>query len=209
MVVDGEKFPMPGFYDIEMPDCLQLTLKQTYLSQVCLNRFFYLASGEMGAPANIGNNWWTSYGAKLKPIQANDLTYDLINITILFGTRWSYDYTLTAQTGSNEGDPLPAFMGSRFKLFPQYSRVRKGRKVFTAITESMVQGDDAAPGIVSALADVAVELSNTFTSDGIVFTPVLISPANTKHPNLSITPVTSATFVGWSTQSSRKIGRGT
>lgn len=199
---------MPGFYDIEMPNCIQLTLKQTYLGQVCLNRYFYQGSDEAINPDNIAGAWGALFLPVLKPIQANDLTYDLINITALYGTRWSNDTPLVSEEGTNEGDPMPAFFGSRFKLFPAYSRIRKGRKVMAGVTESMVQGDDAAPGIVSALADVALVLDNSFVSDGITYVPVLISPANTRHAELSISTVTSAQFVGWSTQGSRKVGRG-
>jgi len=199
---------MPTFYETEMDRCIQVTLKQNYMEQVCLNRFFYSGTEEMSAPEPFCVAWWYMIGALLKPLQNQYLTYDNINVTLLFGARWSYDHPLVSEEGTNGGSGMPAFIGSRFKLFPTYSRVRKGRKIFAGVTETMMEGDEIASSFDADVAALELGLTYPVTADGIVYNPVLISLANTKHPELVITSVSAATFVGWSTQSSRKIGRG-
>lgn len=199
---------MVGFYDIEMENCVQISVFQSYKSQVCVNRYFYLAASDAFVPATVLTDFWTVFYPLLREIQAAALTYDHLNLTYLWDGRHSVDKALSSNVGLAAGEGMPAFIGSRFKLFPQYSRIRKGRKIITGVTETMMEGDDLASAFITPMTNVALNMGYPLTLDSITFTPVLISPANTKHAELSISPIVDVNYVGWSTQSSRKIGRG-
>lgn len=202
------KYPMPGFFDIEMPNCVQISIFQDYKLQTCINRFFYEAQNDLFNNETVLTDFWAVFYAYLRSVQAAALTYDKLNITWLFGPRHSYDKVLSGQVGLASGEGMPAFIGSRFRLVPGYSRVRKGRKILTGVTEPMMEGDDLAAGYVTSMGNLAGLMDDTLTLDGQSFVPVLISPPNTRHTTLEISPIVASSYVGWSTQSSRKIGRG-
>lgn len=201
---------MPGFYDIEWDNSYQVTLHQTFLSQLVINRWFYIcAEPYVGALSSIVSAFVSKWLPLLGAIQSQHLTYDHVTVLELFGERQSYDEVLSSEEGDvTSGEDLPAFFGSRFKLVPFNTRVRKGRKIFSGLTEVMVQANDIAPTYVSAFADVALAMNDVITAEGQDLLPSLLSPANTKHTGNIITQITTASWSGWSTQSSRKIGRG-
>lgn len=198
-----------GFYDIEWTDCYQFSMLQTYRSQQVINRFFYRTldtyTGSLEAAAGGFYSWWSTH---LTPFQSQELSYDSVILRELFGTKQTFEYEVVGGNGSQAGAELPAFFGARFSLSPADTRVKKGRKIFSGMLEEMVDIDTVAAGYADEVADIEAALNDGFSAGGSTFMPVLLSPANDRHTGNLIVAVLTATFRGWSTQGSRKIGRG-
>lgn len=198
-----------GFYDIEWNNCYEIRVLQTYRSQELVNRFFYQASDlYTGSLANMASAFYSVWNTYAAPIQSQELSYDHVIVAELFGDRQSYDNIIGSGNGSQAGAELPAFFGARFTLVPGNTRVKKGRKILSGILEEMVDLDGVAAGYAASVAAFAGILSGSFSVSPIDFNPVLLSPANTKHTGNVIAAVVSAAWTAWSTQNSRKIGRG-
>ena len=197
------------FYQIEWERCYQITQLQTYRSQLVVNRFFYqcedVYAGSLSDLTAVFAGDWNTF---MPPIQSQEITYDECRAVELFGERQGYNRTLSGQNGSQAGNELPAFFGMRFRMVGQNTRVKKGRKIVSGILEEMVDIDYIAAAYVSSANAVANWWEQPFSAAGQSFSPVLLSPWNTRHVNDVITPVISVDVLGWSTQSSRKIGRG-
>lgn len=200
---------MPGFYDIEWENCYQWTLFQRLQQQLVINRWFYFcAEPYEGTLQAIDTELHALWVPLLQAVQRDSLTYERSIVQELFGDRLNFE-NVFAETGALlSGEVLPAFFGSRFRLIPFNNRVRKGRKIIAGITEDQVQGLDIQASFVDEHAAIALAMNDTVPVLGQDLLPSLLSPANTKHPGNIITQITSAIWSGWSTQSSRKQGRG-
>lgn len=197
------------FYQIEWTNCYQITMLQSYRSQLVVNRFFYqCAEAYVGAIQTVAETFAQYWNTFLPPIQSQEIAYDECRVVELFGERQGYNLVITGQNGSQAGAELPAFFGMRFTLTGQNTRVKKGRKIISGILEEMVEIDDIAAAYVNDADDVATFFGALLPSEGQNFYPALLSPWNTRHASDIITLVTSVAVSGWSTQSSRKIGRG-
>ena len=200
---------MTGFYDIDFANCYQLTFHQTFLGQLVLNRYFYQTNGpytdEMSEAAE-------SLSDSLLPVVSNlqheSLDYDWCILQELFGDRQQVLFPLTGTTGLLSGNALPAFFGSRWRLHCTDSRIRKGRKIYAAITEGMVEEDNISGTYSTEQAALKAILQAPLVLGDFTWTPVLLSPANTRHTGNLIVPIYYAAWAGWSTQGSRKVGRG-
>jgi len=197
------------FYQIEWARCYQISQLQTYRSQLIVNRFFYQCEEDYsGSLFLIAQSFAGAWNTFLPPIQSQEITYDECRVVELFDQRQGYNYTITGENGSQAGAELPAFFGLRYTFTPANTRVKKGRKIISGILEEMVDIDDVAAAYVSDVDDVANFFEGPISIGGQNFNPVLLSPWNTRHESDLVTLVTSVVQSGWSTQSSRKIGRG-
>lgn len=198
-----------GFYDIEWPRCYQISFLGSFLDQLIMNRFFYQAqddySGDLGA---LGSAITGDIMTNLLPWVSDDLSFSICRTLELFGDRQYDDNLLSGVVGEDNGANLPAFFGARFTLYPANTRVKKGRKIFAGITEAMVEADGYNSGYNTRVANMATILQATMTVSSIDFIPVLLSPANSRHTGDVITAIIAASWTAWSTQGSRKIGRG-
>lgn len=198
-----------GFYDIEFENCFQFTLRSSYLTQLCINRWFYQAvalfTGDMDA---LAYDWWAEWAQPLADMQSDEFLYLELRALALFGDRQQGAYAISGGHGSLSGAELPAFFGSRVRLYPSDTRVRKGRKIYAGIIEDQVDGNTLNAGYADENAILLAKHSEIIHLAGLDFNPVLLSPANTRHTGDVIAAVTQALWAGWSTQSSRKIGRG-
>jgi len=198
-----------GFYDITFVDCYQLTINQTFKAQLVINRYFYQCNGPYTDElTELAENLSDALLDVLEPIQHYDCVYDFATILELFGDRQSVQFPFTARNGSATGVSLPAFFGARWRLHCTDSRIRKGRKIYAGIPEESVDGNNLASGMSDEYAAVSAKLQEVLVLGDFSFTPVLLSPANTRHTGNLIVPVYYAAWAGWSTQGSRKIGRG-
>lgn len=202
-------FTVMGFYDIEFLNCYQVTFRATFKSQLIVNRFFYKCAAEFTDPLSDLPELFTD---ELIPIIANiqhsSLVYNDCTVLELFDTRQSDQWPMVAMTGLLSGDPLPAFFGARWRLFCTDSRVHKGRKIFAGITEACVDGDNLNGTYTAEWAAVSAKLAEVLIFGDFTFTPVLLSPANTRHAGDLSPTLYYAGWAGWSTQGSRKVGRG-
>jgi hypothetical protein len=204
-----EKYPMTGFYDIEWDNCFQLTHKQTLHGQLVVNRYFYQAASEFtGDPFDIITAFHAYAFSVIKYIQGNNLEYESTHLLQLYGLKQSVEAFYTGIHGDDGGAELPVFFGARFRLIPADTRVRKGRKIFAGITEPIVDGLGVDAAYTARMTAIATFLESTIIIAGLAFTPVLLSPANTRHTGNNVVAIVDASYVGWSTQSSRKVGRG-
>lgn len=198
-----------GFYDIEWTRCYQISMIQEYLSQQVINRFFYQSNDVYaGSLSAISSGWYSLWATYATPIQSDECLYKTVRVLELFGERQTFDGDVSGANGSQLGALLPAFFGARFSLTPGNTRVKKGRKILSGILEEMVDENTVAAAYADDFNDFLTMLEGGFSVAAIDFAPVLLSPANTKHPLDVITAIVDATFKGWSTQASRKVGRG-
>lgn len=200
---------MTGFYDITFADCYQLTINQTFKGQLVINRYFYRCNGPYTDELlDLAESLGETLLEALEPIQHYDCVYNWATVLELFGDRQQGMKLFSERNGSATGTSLPAFFGARWRLHSTDSRLRKGRKIYAGIPEESVNGNDLAGGMADEYAVVSAILAAVLTFGDFSFTPVLLSPANTRHTGNLIVPVYYAGWAGWSTQGSRKIGRG-
>jgi len=198
-----------GFYDIEFDNCFQFTLRASYHQQLIINRWFYQAVAlYTGDLDTLAEDWWAEWAQALADMQSENMLYEEARVLALFGDRQQGFYTVQGGHGSLSGADLPAFFGSRIRLYPSDTRIRKGRKIYAGITEDMVAVDGMNGTYVTASGILNVLHTEVLDIGGLNFTPVLLSPANTRHTGDLIAQISSGVWAGWSTQSSRKIGRG-
>lgn len=209
MVASGEKYPM-GFYDIEWTNCFQISALFYYRSQQVVNRFFYKASGDyVESLADVLATFRQQWINVILPMFSLSYTGYEYRILQLYGAKQTDLLSAVGDSGQDNGAELPAFFGQRYRLYPADTRIRKGRKIFAGCTEAMVDGDSLNAAYTVRATAICTFLSATMTIHEVDFVPALLSPANTRHTGNLTAEVTVATFVGFSTQNSRKIGRGT
>lgn len=202
--------PEPGsFYDIEWTDCYQISAVFFYKSQEIVNRFFFKSSGDyVESLQDVLENFQAGFVANVLPMVSDGYTGYEYRILRLFGDRQTDLRSAVGDTGEDNGAGLPAFFGYRFRLYPADTRIRKGRKIFTGVSEAAVDGDTLNAAFTARAAAIAAWLTETRNVHEVDFVPMLLSPANTRHATNLTAELTVATYVGFSTQNSRKIGRG-
>lgn len=203
------KKELMGFYDIEWANCIQITMRQKLNNQMVINRFFYQSIGSyVASPAWIAQTWFDTWLAVAEPLQSYLCTYEEVIVLQLDSPGQQASFYPTASNGSDTGAVLPAFMAHYFREVASDSRIKKGRKAISGVTEPMVDGEGLASGFTAIAAAFAAFLADALLVDDDTFYPVLLSPANTRHTGDLSSVITAATWVSWSTQSSRKAGRG-
>lgn len=199
-----------NFYDIEFEDCYQITIKASYLGQQVINRLFYRANSPPfgGTLEGMAFDIASAWNFAMLPFQVDDLEVTEAVALMLFNERQQAFHVFTGAVGEDVGAPLPAFFGLQFRLIANDTRIRKGRKIVAGISEAMVDSNTWGSGYDVRVATAVAQLSASLLSHGEQLNPVLLSPANTRHTGDLISNITQAQAVGWSTQNSRKIGRG-
>jgi len=198
-----------GFYELEWEDCYQVTWIQHYRSQLVVNRQFYRALNSVPVDlSDLADEAFTFENTYMGPLQVQALTYDVVAVLALFGTKQSFQKYITGANGQDGGAGLSPFFGMRFRLVPADSRVRKGRKILSGVSELMTDGDNLAGGYATDVNDYCQALASGLLVNGQGLGPVLLSPGNMRHQTILISTVEEVQYAGWSTQNSRKIGRG-
>lgn len=198
-----------SIYDIEWPYTYQVSMVQEYLSQQVINRFFYnettLTGVGLQALASAFYVFWNTYAA---PIQSQDCIYKSVRVLEMWGAKQQLEYIIVGGNGSQGVAELPAFFASYFMLQPLDTRVKKGRKALAGVLEEMIDGNNIAAAYVTDFNDFASAMVSGLLVSGKILYPVILSPANTRHLDNIETRVIEAAWRSWSTQSSRKAGRG-
>jgi len=198
-----------GFYDIEWERCIQITMRQKLQNQMIINRFFYQALGTyVSSPALIALTWYQDWVTYATELQTYLCTYEEVVCLQLASPGQQASYYPTAENGSDTGAALPAFFNHYFRAASVDSRIKKGRKALAGVTEPMVDGTGLASGFTALAAAFAGWLASPLLVGDDTFYPVLLSPANQRHTGNLSANIVSASWVSWSTQSSRKAGRG-
>lgn len=198
-----------SIYDINWPFVYQVSMRQEYLSQQVINRFFYHVFDNVALGledvAVAFFNWWNAYSPA---IQSQDCLYKTVHVLEMFDDKQQFEYDVTGGNGSQGVSELPAFFALRFKLFPADTRIKKGRKSLAGVIEEMVDGNNIAAAYVQPCTNWASSFVSGLTSGAHVLEPVLLSPANLRHPTNLQAKVLECIVGGFSTQNSRKAGRG-
>lgn len=198
-----------GFYDIEWEDAIQVTMRQELLSQMIINRFFYKSLGAyVSSPLAIAQAWYAEWVTYATTLQSYVCSYEEVAVLQLSSPGQQASHYPSAENGSDVGAVLPAFFAHYFRVVSVDSRIKKGRKAIAGVTESMVSGNSLDGNYTAIAAAFAAWLASPLIVDTDTFYPVLLSPANTRHTGNLASDIVSATWAGWSTQNSRKPGRG-
>lgn len=201
--------PTDPLWTIEWTNVYQIVWKQTLFSQLIINRAFYQALGTFpGGLSDIAVAFEADWGSYMLPFQSDELTLTNVVVTEMWDERNTYDKPVSGGEGQDNGACLPAFFGYRFRLVPERTRVRKGRKIVAGVCEQAVDQNSLNSAYSARIASATSFLQATRTIIDVDFAPVLLSPANTKHTADIVSFVVSAEYMGFSTQGSRKLGRG-
>lgn len=198
-----------NFYDIEWTDSYQITVEQELFEQVVINRFFYRAtstySGALNDVVSTFRSLWNTY---VPLVQTDELTCQELRILELFGDRQQAAIQGLGGEGQDNGAALPQWFAFTWRLWPSDTRVRKGHKRIAGVCEQAVDGNTLNSGYQDRIDDITSFLANSLSVSGTEFLPTLLSPENSIHSGNLAPAVAVAQFTGFTTQSSRKTGRG-
>lgn len=205
---------------IVVGDILQITDVSTYLSQVCLNVYFYRVTlAEASAEyADVNSCFLSDMQAAVLGFQADSVQHYQVSIRNLTNGIDVVEFA-TNNYGGNAGDGMPSFVAYGFRLFRTNATTRHGAKRFVGCMEAHVQNNAAVAGIVATLNACANALKAKITypggaSDQFEAEPVIVGRFPQSHPDAgqldlsTINPVANATYVRVTSQTTRRAGRG-
>jgi len=163
-------------------DVLQLTLFQTYLSQTCLNVFYYQIVDEPseGYLDGLISAFQETVLANMANWQPSAVAYNRIEVLNLFTGDLAIESTLTPNGGGGgatpqSGEPMASFAAVGFTLRRMNARVRNGRKSVVGVTEGSVTGNEITAGF-AGLGNIAIgfgeDLAPGLSAD--VFRPIIV-----------------------------------
>lgn len=193
----------------EVPGVYEIAVEARFKGQQCVNRFHYYEE-TLGSP-----NYNTLHTAFINDVLVDILTIQSQNyvmrelrITPLFGTDLGLVGANIQTGGQSSPADLPPFMAWKFKLLHGDRRVRPGQKRFAGVTEGAVDDETYNSSLATAVSALSVSLAQTLTDGSLNFVPVIVHYPSDKYPSIILAQVVSAIFTGWTTQNSRKAGRG-
>jgi hypothetical protein len=183
-------------------------------SQAIQNVFAYeLMSGSGGA--NVLNDTFASQ--VLLPMSAVLSTDTFIDdlYTVNLDDPSDYDLKVISGAGSVSGDTMPSFVAWEFEYVRATRAVNNGRKALGMLSESSVTGGEAASGILTDLNNLATTFSADVVGTGLtpVWTPRIFRRPGTYSSGVvaapgQFFPISDVRYRRVSTQSTRKVGRG-
>ena len=187
---------------------------QTYLSQGCLNIYFYKwISGSGGGAADLIAAWEDAMLDPITDIQVASLTHVAIqSINVDDVTDYGLDVPVTNNVGNNSGQGMPPFVCWAFRYNRATRAVRNGQKRIPGVPESGVEDGVASSGSLDALAGVATAMAGTLVSDALChYEPRIMR--RVFDPGTGITtytdfPISGVIYTRVSSQNTRKFGRG-
>lgn len=167
---------------------IEVTLRQVYAGQQCLNRFSYysdddavgsvLAFGLITAMGFIGTGSPVVYPAGtlfplIRAIQSTALQYVEVEARDLYDPFNFYVRPFPAPTaGLSGGEGASPVLATGFRSTRTRSDIGRGFKRFTGISEgAMAAGGNLDPGVLASLAPLAAELSAvlTYTNEAAIY----------------------------------------
>lgn len=185
----------------------ELTQTYEYLGRRCQNKYWYLATEEVVHSASA---LLTRFAEDVL-IYLPDLRHTSIGIDLLSAKNMGNgaDFATLATdngAGTNSGTQQSKFDAWSITLVTGNWLVGKGGKRYAGLTETMLDAGGVASAALEPVLDtLAAVLSNVLTGTGGQYTPVILSPANTRHEGDLIEPIINAIpNYAKSTQNSRK-----
>lgn len=204
---------------ISVGDILQITVVQTYLSQVMNNIFYYEVESVTGTPTyvEVVGGFALDVLNSMNAIQSSAVANSRVIIKNLTNGLDIFEVPNTA-TGDRAGSGNPSFTSWGFRLIRSTGLTRHGSKRVGGVLEEDVSGNSPAAGIVSALSEFAGFCASPIAVDGAAgdttINPVIVGRFPTGDPNAGeldlskINPISDAQFIRVTTQNTRKAGRG-
>lgn len=205
---------------IVVGDILQITDVQTYLSQVCLNVYFYrvtLAQAQVEYD-DVRSCFQSDMQASVLGFQADAVQHYQVAIRNLTNGIDVVEFA-TNSYGGNAGEGMPSFVAYGFRLYRTNASTRHGQKRFVGCMEAHIQNNAPVAGILATLTACATALKSKITypggaTDQFEAEPVIVGRFPESHPDhgkldlATINPVANATFVRVTSQTTRRVGRG-
>ena len=191
-------------------DRFQIIDTQYYLGQGILNIYYYKATA--GSAANAQNcvaGWIAGPLPEILAIQDVDMEHNAFTcINLDDPTDFFVDFPTSGNIGTYTGThPLAAWAAFSFMYHRATRACRNGWKRFAGIDEEVVAGNEIVPGFLSTVNALATALGTTIDGFGNQYIPRIVR--KNAVPALSEDfGVTSVSFRGYTTQNTRKPGRG-
>jgi hypothetical protein len=183
-------------------------------SQSVQNVFAYeLDSGSGGAPA-LNDAFAIVVLPDIQAVLVGDTFIDDL-YTVNLDDPADYDDKVISSSGLVSGDAMPSFVAWEFEYVRATRAVNNGRKAFGMVSESSVTIGEADAAIIGALTTLAVTLSAPVPTAGLTSTwlprifrrPGTYSSGVVAAPG-QFFPISDVRYRKVSTQSTRKVGRG-
>lgn len=174
----------------------EVTLRQSYFGQQCINRFHYNSAGTPAAvsgsfalvsamgfipDAELGTYDETKLFHKLRLIQSTSLTYTEVEARALYDVVDFYTRPWSPPApGLSGGEAGAPFLATGFRSNRVRTDIRRSFKRFAGISESAVAAGGAIDGgVLATLATQAAALSAVLTYDDegntLTFSPCVLS----------------------------------
>lgn len=197
-------------------DVLRITLVSLYGSVNARNVFYYLVTSLTGAVTlnEVADDWFNSFDESLKAVTNEGITFSAVEM-LNFTNGIDFDtLALTGELGGVAGEILPPYAAWGFRYNRASAMSRHGYKRFIGVSESQQQAGVATAGAQTLLGNLAAVLDNTVVIGGASgnanIEPRIMSFWLGKQLRETPVdfPVASVSYVGLTTQNTRKFGRG-
>lgn len=197
---------------------VRVSLFSRLYSQRIANVFHYATADGVSVPsfpiANVAFNFEDIVLTPLVEICSNQMTFVSVLVEELIGGIRLYDHTPVANVGLSGGDCMPSFVAAAFKSTRTVRGLRAGQKRFAGVPEGASNSGFLNTPFQIPYDNVAAALSLTLTDPGGIndtnLVPVVYSDTIGGQPRLI--PIVERTvawsFTGFSSQNTRKVGRG-
>lgn len=186
--------------------------RQTLQNQLVLNVYWFEQSAGTGGADDCAEAYIQDIGALVRAFQSNQLTHNRVDVTNMDDPTDYVEKAWTANNaGSLTGEVLPPYVVFAFRLNRVSRDVRHGQKRYSGIVEGSIENGVPVSGTLTLLNNLATALAQpiSWSSGDGTYDPKIVKRTGTS-PNFTYTPyaVGSAQFVRFSSQNTRKVGRG-
>lgn len=158
---------------------IKVELHQTYLSQTCINTFYYWTDtdAEPVSLISIANAFDTAIVTPLALLQGVGVVYDEIKASTVFGTLPDHSIATTAGTGGVSGNPMASFIGFQYRLNGTTKETRSGWKRFTGMVEINAVSNDVTGAFFTAMQALETPLVTNLSS-APAYRPIILRRPN-------------------------------
>lgn len=224
LVSSGQQVGKVVVMAIVAGDILRLTTQVDYLSQKCLQVWFYRADNLVGVPTyeGVADGFKAQYDLHCTIYLHPNAVLELVKVENLTNgvDIFSKGYNVPG-TASNPGDPMPPYVTYSVRQLRGSKITRHGSKRFAGVPEGFNNGGSYSGGgsspnqlvdFCAATHGAGSDSENNLQAVPVIVGRKLVTKAGGKtYYDVDLTKINSITgadFRGISTQNSRKFGRG-
>jgi hypothetical protein len=197
-------------------DLIQIVANQRYLEQKCINVYFYRVTAPAGLADGYLDAFHTAFLAQVlddvRGVQANLLNYESIIYRNLSNgiDLLEESVDLDGEVATTSATAMPSFVALTWLLRRESLATRNGYKRFAGVNDATVDGNSVniSSTLLDAVSDALSEdlmAGIAVLGEPVIVRKPLLVPAGTGYTYASIG---DASFLGVSTQNTRKRGRG-